>query len=132
MTYTRLGESDKAQEVNYKILKEHSDCYQAYYNVALQDKERGYEYMKKAVAINLSFIDGWIGLVKYSLDKNNINNANKYLGIVKYIDENDFRYYYYQGLVYKAKGLNQDANYFFKKCLTINPDYELAKKELGI
>ncbi len=132
MTYNQLGETDKAKEVNYKILKDHSDCYQAYYNVALQDKDREYEYMKKAVAINLSFIDGWVGLVKCSIEKNNLNNANKYLGIVKYIDENDFRYYYYQGLVYKAKGLNQDANYFFKKCLTINPDCDLAKKELGI
>ena len=71
-------------------------------------------------------------MVKSSIDKNNLFAAGKYLEIVKYIDENDFRYYYYQGLVYKAKGLTKDANYYFRKSLAINPDNELAKKELGI
>ena len=84
------------------------------------------------MAINLKFIDGWLGLAKYSIEKNNVKSASKYLEIVKYIDENDFRYYYYQGLVYKAKGLHQDANYYFRKSLAINPNNELAKKELGI
>ncbi len=132
MTYSALGDKKTAKQINAKILKEHSDCALAYYNVALQDKDREYEYMKKAIAINLSFIDGWIGLTQNALDKNNFDNANKYLAIVKHIDENDFRYYYYQGLMYKAKGLNQDAKYYFQKSLTINPDNELAKKELGI
>lgn len=71
-------------------------------------------------------------LQKNALDVNNLDKAKKYLSIVKYIDENDFRYYYYQGLVYKASGMTQDANYYFKKSLTINPNNELAKKELGI
>ena len=132
MTYERLGSSEKAKEINAKILKEHSDCALAYYNVALQDKEREYEYLKKAVAINLTFIDGWAALTQNAIDKNNIDKARKYLAIVKYIDENDFRYYYYQGLIYKMKGLTQDANFYFKKSLTINPDNELVKKELGI
>lgn len=132
MTYARAGENEKAKQINSKILKDHSDCALVYYNVALQDRERSYEYLKKAVAININFIDGWVGLAKNALDVNNLDKAKKYLSIVKYIDENDFRYYYYQGLVYKASGITQDANYYFKKSLTINPNNELAKKELGI
>lgn len=132
LTYEKLGNLAKAKEINTRILKEHSDCKLAYYNVARLEQDREYEYMKKAVSLNLSFVDGWVGLVKNSLDKNNYENARKYLAIVKYIDENDFRYYYYQGLLYKAKGLSQDANYFFKKSLSVNPENELAKKELGI
>ena len=132
MTYSQLGNPEKAKEINSKILKDHSDCALAYYNVALQDKEREYEYLKKAVALNLTFIDGWVALTKNAIDRNNLDNARKYLAIVKYIDENDFRYYYYQGLIYKMKGLVQDANFYFKKSLTINPDSELVKKELGI
>ena len=132
MSYSMLGEKDKAKQINTKILKDHSDCALAYYNVALQDKSRELEYMKKAVALNLAFIDGWAGLIQNALNKSNLEKASKYLAIVKYIDENDFRYYYYQGLIYKAKGLNQDANVYFRKSLTANPDNELVKKELGI
>ena len=71
-------------------------------------------------------------LAKAAIARENTRLAGRYLDVVKYIDENDFRYYYYQGLVFKAKGLNQDANYYFKKSLAINPNNELAKKELGI
>ena len=132
MTNMALGKKNQAKNIYAKILKESSTCYQAYYNVALEDKEREFEYYKKSVAINLKFIDGWLGLAKYSIEKNNMKSASKYLEIVKYIDENDFRYYYYQGLVYKTKGLSQEAEYYFKKSLAINPNNAPAKKELGI
>lgn len=132
MSYSAGGNDKQAREVYYKILKEHSDCSDAYYNVALYEKDRTVEYLKKAIAINLNSVDGWLELAKSAIALNNTVSAGKYLDIVKYIDENDFRYYYYQGLVCKARGLYQDANYYFKKSLTLNPDNELAKKELGI
>jgi len=132
MTYSSLGDEEKAKQINTKILKDYSDCAIVYYNVAKQDKNREFEYLKKAIALNIGFIDGWTGLIKNALDKGQYEKALKYLAIVKYIDENDFRYYYYQGLMLKAKGLTQDANIYFKKSLTANPDNELAKKELGI
>ena len=132
MTYSAMGENKKAKEINTKILKEHSDCALVYYNVALQDSNREYEYLKKAVSINIGFIDAWVGLTRNALNKGKLNDARKYLAIVKYIDENDFRYYYYQGLLCKAKGQTQDAKYYFNKSLLINPENELVKKELGI
>ena len=132
MAYSASGNEKQAKEIYQKILKERSDCPEAYYNIALKDKDRAVTYYKKAVTANPSFIDGWAGLAKSAIDTNNLTAAGKYLEIVKYIDENDFRYYYYQGLVYKAKGLHQDANYYFKRSLAINPDNEPAKKELGI
>ena len=71
-------------------------------------------------------------MAKVAIENNNLHIANKYLDVAKYIDENDFRYYYYQGLVFKAKGMTQDAIFYFKKSLAINPDNISAKKELGI
>lgn len=132
MSYSAMGEEKSAKEIYYKILREHNDCPQAYYHIALIDKDRQAEYLTKAIALNLNYIDGWVELARLAIEKNNLLVAGKYLGIVKYIDENDFRYYYYQGLVYKANGLYQDANYYFRKSLALNPNNELAKKELGI
>ena len=80
----------------------------------------------------MNYKDAWLDLGRVEIERGNFFEAKKYLNVANYIDENDFRYYYYQGLLYKAKGLSQDANYFFKKSLSVNPENELAKKELGI
>lgn len=130
--YQKTGKVKKAYEIYSKILKNRSDIYQAYYETALLDKSREYEYLKKAVAINSNFKDGWIDLARLEIEKNNFENASEYLAIAKYIDENDFRYYYYQGLVYKNKGLTADAKRSFRKSLNLNPDYAPAKEELSI
>ena len=131
-TLERTGKVKQAQEIYSKILKEHSDCAMAYYNVGLNDKTRQSEYLKKAVSLNIDFTEGWLALSKLAIDKQNYNAARHYLAIAKYIDENDFRYYYYQGLVCKAQGMLQDAIYNFRKSLSINPDFKPAKEELSI
>ncbi|CCY25027.1 tPR repeat [Brachyspira sp. CAG:484] len=131
-TCEHLGKTKQANEIYTKILKERSDCAMAYYNVGLNDKSRETEYLKKAVSLNIDFVDGWIALSKLAIDKQNYTAAKHYLAIAKYIDENDFRYYYYQGLVCKAQGLIQDAVYNFRKSLSINPDFKPAKEELSI
>lgn len=130
--YQRLGKTKKAYEIYEKILKTQSDAYEAYYNMALLDKTREIPYLKKSIAVNYKFKDGWIDLARCSIENNDYENASKYLSIVKYIDENDFRYYYYQGLVYKNKGLASDATRSFKKSLMLNPNYVPAKEELSI
>ena len=131
-TYQKLGNNKKAAELYSKILKNSSDCYEAYYQTALLDKSREVPYLKKSVAINMQFKDGWIDLARTEIEKNKPDSASKYLAIAKYIDENDFRYYYYQGLVYKNKGLAGDAKRSFRKSLMLNPDYTPAKEELSI
>ena len=64
------------------------------------------------------------------IDKGNYDVAQKYLANAFYIDENDFRYYYYQGLVNKNLGDYSQAEYNFKKCLKLNPKYTDAQKAL--
>ena len=84
------------------------------------------------MAINPYFIDGWINLAKYEIERENFDMAHKYLAVANYIDENDFRYYYYQGLMSKRQGNLNEAVYNFKKSLILNPDFTPAKEELSI
>ena len=98
----------------------------------LREKDREIPYLKKSIAINLSYKDAWIDLARVEIEKKNLNKAKFYLTIAGYIDENDFRYYYYQGLIAKAQGLSQDADENFRKSLKLNPDYVPAKEELNI
>lgn len=130
--YQQTDNEKKARDIYSKILKDSSKCYEAYYQMALLDKDREEAYLKKAVAINPEFKDGWIDLARLEIDKESYDQALTYLGIAKYIDENDFRYYYYLGLVLKNKGLMAEADKNFEKSLNLNPDYSLAKEELKI
>ena len=113
-------------------MKNSSKAYEAYYQMALLEKDRELAYLKKTLAINPDFKDGWIDLARLEIDKESYEQALTYLGIAKYIDDSDYRYYYYLGLVLKNKGLLADANKNFEKSLNLNPNYELAKEELKI
>ena len=131
-TARKLDKLDTTKDIYTKILKTRSDCPQAYFNVAMSDASRKLEYLKKAVALDSNFTDGWLELSKMMIDSQNFVTAKKYLAIAKYIDENNFKYYYYQGLICKAQGLSQDAVFNFKKSLSLNPDFKLAKEELSL
>ncbi len=100
--------------------------------MALLDKGRETTYLKKSVSINPDYRDGWIDLARVEIRNEHFDKAMAFLDIVKYIDEVDFRYYYYLGLVLKNKGLISDASKNFEKSLELNPDYSLAKEELNI
>lgn len=131
-TYQALNDIQKAKEIYSKILKVSSRVYEAYYEMALLEKDRELTYLKKALAINPNFVDGWIDLARIEISKDNFDKASSFLSVAKYIDDNNYRYYYYAGLVLKNKGLVADANKNFAKSIEINPDYSLAKEELSI
>lgn len=129
--YQKLQNNKKAAEIYVKVLKTHSDSWEAYYNMALLDKNKEAIYLKKAVAVNQMFEDGWIALAKTELDKGNFSVAEKYLANAFYIDENDFRYYYYQGMVDINSGDLAQAKYNFKKSLKLNSNFGEAKNALS-
>lgn len=128
--YEQMGKDKKAYDIYERMLKMYNDCYIAYYKIALKDKSKELAYLKKALAINMNFKDAWIDLGRVAYEHGKYNDAKTYLEIANYIDENDFRYYYYKGLIAKKQGL--DSAEYFKKSLLINPDFKLAKKELEI
>ncbi len=130
--YQKMGATKKATEIYTKILKTYSNCYLAYYEVALLDNTKEYDYIKKSIAINKDFKDGWLDLARIEINRRNFEEAKKHLAIANYIDENDFRYYYYRGLIFKAEGEQNNASINFRKSLILNPEYSPAKEELSI
>lgn len=131
-TYQKINRTEKAFEIYSQILKNNPDKYEAFYEMALLDKSKENEYLKKALAINPKFKEAWIDLARVQIEQDKYDEASSYLSIAKYIDENDFRYYYYQGMVYKHKGLPADAKRCFRKSLKLNPNYSPAKEELSL
>lgn len=130
--YLTQNDIQKAKEIYSKILKVSAKSFMAYYRMALLEPDRELEYLKKAISINPDFKDAWIDLARVAIKKEHIDNAISYLSTVKFIDDSDYRYYYYLGLILKHKGLMAEAKENFEHSLKLNPDYELSKKELNI
>ncbi len=131
-TYLTLNDIQKAKEIYSKILRVSSKSFLAYYNMALLESDRESEYLRKAISINPNFKDAWLDLARVAIKNDYIDKAISYLKIAKYIDDSDYRYYYYLGLVLKNKGMTVQAKENFEHSLKLNPDYELPKKELNI
>lgn len=130
--YEKQNNIKKAKDLYSKVLKVSDKAYEAYYQMALLEKDREETYLKKSIAINPNFKDGWIDLARLEINKDSYDKAKYYLNISKYIDDNDCRYYYYLGLVLKNKGLTAEANKNFEKSLNLNPNYQPVKEELQI
>ena len=130
--YEKTDNVKKAKELYSKVLKVSSKAYEAYYQMALLEKDRELAYLKKTLAINPNFNKAWVDLARIEVEQESYEQALTYLGVAKYIDDNDYRYYYYLGKVLKNKGLLAEADKNFEKCLNLNPNYELAKEELNI
>lgn len=129
-TYEQMQNTKKAYEIYEKILKTYNNCCIAYYKMAQKDKTRDISLLKKSIEINVNFVDAWVDLAKISIERDNFSDAKQYLRVLNYIDDNDYRYYYYQGMLAKKQGL--DGSAYFKKSLIMNPDYQPAKEELKI
>ena len=100
-TYSQLNNTKSSKSIYEKIAKTDNTAYQAYYQIALANPNVELNYLKKSVAINPNFKDGWIDLSRVMIEKGNLGLAKKYLENAYYLDDNDFRYYYYQSLLIK-------------------------------
>jgi tetratricopeptide (TPR) repeat protein len=130
--YQTQNNIKKAKEIYSKILKVSSKAYEAYYQMALLENDRKEAYLKKTVAINPDYEDGWLELAKLEINRGTYDKALSYLSTAKYIDENNYKYYYYHGLILKNKGLIDEAQKSFEMSINLNPAFEPAKEELKI
>ena len=113
-------------------MKTSSTSVDAYYNIAMIEPYKQMAYLKKALGIDIAYIDAWLGLARYEIGRDNFSMAQDYLANAYYIDQNDYRYYYYQGLIYKSQDDIQTAALYFRKCLKLNPKCIEAQKELRL
>lgn len=130
--YVRLGQELKAKNIFETIVVAKNNAFLSYYNLAKLDSSKEFPYLRKAVAINMMFTDGWLALADCEMKKEKLDDANKYLKIVKSIDENNFKYYYYLGLLCDKRGQKQEAQLNYQKTLLLNPDFEPAREALSI
>ena len=123
-----IDETKKSKKMFEKLLKKDGFDEDLLIGSLKVFPQRADEYLPRLASINISNNDLWLGMANLAIKDNNLKMAQTYLNNSYYIDENNFKYYYYLSLVYKAKGDYDRANQSLVKCSRLNSDYILDVK----
>ena len=85
--------------------------------------QRADDYLAKIASVDISNNAIWLGLANWAIKDHNYKMAETYLNNSYYIDENNFKYYYYLSLVLRAKGDIEKSNQSMVRCTRLNADY---------
>lgn len=122
-TYLAMNQDEKTKKIYEKLLKKNLFNEELLIESLKVIPQRVDYYLPRAAGIDISNNDLWLGLANHAIKDGNISMATTYLNNSYYIDENNFKYYYYLSLVQRAKGDIELANQSLMKCSNINADY---------
>jgi len=125
-SYLALEQSEKAKKMYEKLLKNNKMNEDLLVESLKVIPQRVDYYLPRVASIDLSNNDIWLGLANHAIKDGNYKMAATYLNNSYYIDENNFKYYYYLSLVLRAKGENELADRSLIRCSDINADYQSA------
>ena len=122
-TYLAMNQDEKTKKIYEKLLKKNLFNEELLIESLKVIPQRVDYYLPRAAGIDVSNNDLWLGLANHAIKDGNISMATTYLNNSYYIDENNFKYYYYLSLVQRAKGDIELANQSLMKCSNINANY---------
>ena len=122
-TYIELNQSKKSKKIYEKLLKNHQYNEDLLVESLKVIPQRVDYFLPRVASIDLSNNDIWLGLANLAIKDGNYKMATTYLNNSYYIDENNFKYYYYLSLVLRAKGDVELADQSLLRCSNINADY---------
>ncbi len=114
--YSKISGAKRSNDIYKNIIKEYPNSYISYYRLGLSNEENDIDFLKKSISLNIMYQDAWIDLARIMLEKGNLTLAKKYLTIANYIDDKNYKYYYYQNLLKKKESeLNNSQKYITNK-----------------
>ena len=131
LCYKATGVPAKSSEFSQKALKINPESDYVYYTMAQIDEVYATNYLKKALTINPMNTEAWLDLSYNAIKNRQSGYAREYLQPVKYLDKNNYRYYYISGLIKKQEGDLTGADNDFTKSHNLNPSFTEALKELS-
>ena len=122
-SYLALDKEKNSKKIYEKLLKQDSLNKDILFDSLKIFPQRSDDYLPKIASVDLTNNEIWLGLANRAIKEKNYKMAETYLNNSYYIDENNFKYYYYLSLVLKAKGNTEGANQSLVKCSRLNADY---------
>ena len=125
-TYLALNQIKKSEKLYEKLLKKNQYNEDLLVESLKVIPQKVDYYLPQAAAVDISNNDIWLGLANQAIKDGNYNMAATYLNNSYYIDENNFKYYYYLSLVLNAKGDTDLARQSLIRCSKLNANYNAA------
>ena len=127
--FIALDQADKSKKIYENLLKNNKYNEDLLVESLKVIPQRVDYYLPRAVSIDISNNDIWLGLANHAISDGNFTMAATYLNNSYYIDENNFKYYYYLSMLFRAKGDVDLAEQSLIRCSKIKADYEAAIKQ---
>ncbi len=128
-TYLALNKDKKSKNIYEKLLKKNSMEQDLLIGSLKIFPQRADDYLPRIVSVDVSNNDIWLSLANIAIQDKNYSMAETYLNNSYYIDENNFKYYYYLSLVLRAKGDIAKSEQSLIKCTRLNSDYALKLEQ---
>ena len=122
-SYLAMDNDKKCRKTYEKLLKKNAFDEDLLVESLKVFPQRADEYLPRVASIDITNNDIWLGLAGLAIKDANYSMAETYLNNSYYIDENNFKYYYYLSLVLNAKGDKEKAKQSMIRCLRLNSDY---------
>ena len=132
LVYRITGKNKKALKIWRNLIKKVPEIYESYYYIAIDTQTDTENLLKKSLSYNVNFSPAYYKLSEIYIERENFELAKKYLYNAHYIDENDFRYYYYLSQLEFAQGNDTLAENYLKICTRLEPNYQaIIDREKG-
>ena len=122
-SYMALDKSKKSKKLYEKMLKKDFLNEELLVSSLKVFPQRADEHLPLVVSIDITNNEVWLALAYKAIKDKNYAMAETYLKNSYYIDENNFKYYYYLSLVLKARGEIEKAKQSLVKCSRLNSEY---------
>ena len=103
-TYLYLNKNKKAEKIMTGLIKKYSEDEDVLNAALIIFPQKVYEYLPSLISLDIKNNDVWLKLANTAINDKNCPMAETYLNNSYYIDENNFKYYYYLSQLYKIKG----------------------------
>jgi len=123
-SYLALEKDKKSKKLYEKMLKKYHNDEDLLVGALKVFPQRADEYLPEVASVDITNNEIWLGLAHLAIKDGNYRMAETYLNNSYYIDENNFKYYYYLSQVLRAKGDIERSNQSMIKCSRLNSDYE--------
>ena len=123
-SYLALEKFKKSKKIYEKLLKKNSNDGELLAGSLKVFPQKADEFFPIIASLDISNNEIWLGLASVAIKSENYTMAETYLNNAYYIDENNFKYYYYLSLVLNAKGDFENSKKSLIRCSLLNSDYE--------